>query len=199
MPRRARTGLPHPGPVHGARDQRGAARPRGSVSAVSGVTGPADWRDLEQGAPELAQLGLSRLRAAGVAMLGTLRPDGSPRISPIEPYLVRGQLLVGAMTWSTKAADLLRDPRYVLHSTVTGPDNGEGELKLHGSATQASQRLRAAATQAWWSGQPREQAVVFSLRIATGLFIEWDIGRALITVHRWSPCGGYSHTTRGYP
>jgi Pyridoxamine 5'-phosphate oxidase len=166
---------------------------------MTGVTGPADWRDLEQGAPELARLGLARLRASGVAMLGTLRPDGSPRISPLEPHLVGGQLLVGAMTWSKKAADLLRDPRYVLHSAVTGPDNGEGELKLHGSAVPASQGLRAAAAQAWWSGQPREQAVVFSLRIATALFIEWDIERALVTVHRWSPRDGYSHTTRGYP
>ncbi len=32
----------------------------------------------------------------------------------------------------------------------------------------------------------REQAVVFSLRIATALFIEWDIERALMTVYRWS-------------
>lgn len=32
-----------------------------------------------------------------VAMLGTLRRDGSPCISPIEPYLVNGRLLVGAM------------------------------------------------------------------------------------------------------
>jgi Pyridoxamine 5'-phosphate oxidase len=166
---------------------------------MTGVTGPVDWGDLERGAPELARLGLARLGAAGVAMLGTVRPDGSPRISPVEPQLVRGQLLVGAMTWSQKAADLLRDPRYVLHSAVTGPDSGEGELKLHGSAIQASPGLRAAATHAWWSRQPHEQAAVFSLRIATALFIEWDIERALMTVHRWSPRDGYRRATRGYP
>jgi len=28
----------------------------------------------------------------------------------------RGQLLIGAMTWSAKAGDLRRDARYVLHS-----------------------------------------------------------------------------------
>lgn len=87
----------------------------------------------------------------------------------------------------------------VLHSAVTGPDNGEGELKLHGSAVRASQGLRAAATHAWWSGPSGEQAVVFSLPIATALFVEWDIERALMTIHRWSPRGGYSRTTRGYP
>ncbi len=59
------------------------------------------WRDMEVGAPEIARLGAARLSAARVAMLGTLRRDGSLRISPTEPYLVHGRLLVGAMTWST--------------------------------------------------------------------------------------------------
>src|SRR5215472_18661367 len=104
---------------------------------MTGAAGMTDWLDLEQGAPEIARLGMARLNAARVAMLGTLRPDGSPRISPIEPYLVSGSLLAGAMTWSGKAADLRRDPRYVLHSAVTGPDSGEGELKLRGFAAEA--------------------------------------------------------------
>jgi hypothetical protein len=158
-----------------------------------------DWRDLEQGAPEIARLGLARLAAARVAMLGTLRRDGSPRISPIEPFVAKGHLLVGAMTWSKKASDLRRDPRYVLHSIVSGPDTGEGELKLHGSAVTAGRGLRDAVADAWWPGQPLEQAVVFSLRIATALFVEWDLDHGVMSVHRWTPGGGYHHTTRGYP
>jgi hypothetical protein len=58
----------------------------------------AGWRDLERGAPEIARLGMARLAAKRVAMLGTLRSDGSPRISPIEPHIVDGHVLVGAMT-----------------------------------------------------------------------------------------------------
>jgi Pyridoxamine 5'-phosphate oxidase len=95
---------------------------------------PGIWQDLELGAPQIVRLGMNRLNAAHVALLGTLRGNGSPRISPVEPCFAKGQLLVGAMAWSRKAADLRRDPRYVLHSAVTGPDNGEGELKLYGSA-----------------------------------------------------------------
>ena len=105
---------------------------------------------MQRGAPELAQLGLARLTSPRVALLGTLRRDGSPRISPIEPCITQGQLLIGAMAWSAKASDLRRDPRYVLHSAVTGPDTAEGELKLYGPAAQASQDLRAAAATAWW-------------------------------------------------
>jgi hypothetical protein len=48
----------------------------------------------------------------------------------LEPGIVEGHLITGAMAWSLKAEDLQRDPRYVLHSAVTDPDSGEGELKL---------------------------------------------------------------------
>ena len=90
------------------------------------------------------------------------------------------------MAWSAKASDLQRDPRYVLHSAVTGPDSGEGELKLYGSAVQAGQNLRAAAADAWWRAWPPEKAVVFTLHIGQAAFIDWDIDHGLMTVHRWA-------------
>jgi hypothetical protein len=157
------------------------------------------WRDVELGAPEIAQLGLARLNSARVALLGTLRPGGSPRISPIEPYIAGGQLLIGAMAWSAKASDLRRDPRYVLHSAVTGPDSGEGELKLYGSAVEAGQNLRAAAADAWWRAWAPDKAVVFTLHIGQAAFIDWDTGHGLMTVHRWSPGSGYAVASRPYP
>lgn len=160
---------------------------------------PGSWRDLELGAPEIARLGMDRIKAARVALLGTLRADGSPRISLVEPYVAEGQLLVGAMAWSGKAADLLRDPRFVLHSAVTGPDSGEGELKLYGSAVEAGPGVRGATAGAWWSAWPADRAVVFSLCIGQAAFIEWDIEHALMTVHRWSPEAGYRQTSRTYP
>jgi hypothetical protein len=154
---------------------------------------------MELGAPEIGQFGMARLNAARVALLGTLRRDGSPRISPVEPYVVQGQLLIGAMAWSAKASDLRRDPRYVLHSAVTGPDSGEGELKLHGSAAEAGQHLRDLAADAWWRALPPEKAVVFTLHIGQAAFVDWDIGHGLLTVHRWSPGSGYAAATRPYP
>ncbi len=142
---------------------------------------------------------MARLDLARVALLGTLRRDGSPRISPIGPYIAMGQLLIGAMAWSAKASDLRRDPRYVLHSVVTGPDSGEGELKLYGQAAEAAQDLRAAAADAWWLGWAPEKAVVFTLRIGQAVFIDWDIKGGLMTVHRWSPANGYVVASRPYP
>jgi hypothetical protein len=64
---------------------------------MTGATGMLSWRDLELGAPEIARLGRARLEAAGVALLGTLRRDASPRISPIEPYIAEGRLLIGVI------------------------------------------------------------------------------------------------------
>src|SRR5262249_8652213 len=157
------------------------------------------WREVEQGAPQIARLGLARLGAVPVAMLGTIRPDGSPRISPIEPYLVNGQLLVGAMTWSKKASDLHRDPRYTLHSVVSGTDSGEGDLRRSGSAVRPRPDLRGPAVGAGGPQPPREEAVVFSLRIAPALFVEGDLEHGRMTVHHWTPRSGYSHSTRRYP
>jgi hypothetical protein len=171
----------------------------GNVTDMAGAAGMPGWREMELGAPKIARLGMARLNTTRIAMLGTLRRDGSPRISPIEPYLVDGCLLVGAMTWSGKAADLRQDPRYALHSTVTGPDNGEGELKLYGLAVEASPGLRAEAADAWWSAQPPGKAIVFALGIARALFVAWDLQRGVMTVHRWSPQAGYSHSARAYP
>jgi hypothetical protein len=165
---------------------------------MAAVPAHASWRDVELGAPELARLGLARLTPR-VALLGTLRRDGSPRISPIEPHLAEGQLLIGAMAWTGKASDLRRDPRYVLHSVVTGPDTAEGELKLYGAAAQASQDLRAAAADAWWLAWAPEKATVFTLNVAQAVFIDWDIDSGLMTTHRWSPATGYATASRPYP
>src|SRR6184192_3641808 len=68
------------------------------------------WREFEDAVPELARLGRRRFEATRVALLGTLRKDGSPRISPIEPYLVLDHLLLGMLSRSHKALDLMVDP-----------------------------------------------------------------------------------------
>ena len=53
------------------------------------------WAALKKGAPELAREGWARFDRTHVALLGTLRRDGSPRISPIEPFLISGELVSG--------------------------------------------------------------------------------------------------------
>jgi hypothetical protein len=158
------------------------------------------WRDFEAAAPEIARLGKERLDRARVALLGTLRKDGSPRISPVEPFLTRGHLIFGAMSWSLKTRDLQRDPRCVLHSAISTPDSGEGELKLYGRATEVDdRRIRDGSPGVWWAERPSEAAVVFSLEIDQAAFISWDLEHGEMRVRRWSPELGYRVATRSYP
>jgi hypothetical protein len=157
------------------------------------------WRELELAAPEIAEPGKARLDETRVALLATLRRDGSPRISPIEPFFAEGQLVFGAMAWTLKARDLERDPRCTLHSAVTGPNEGEPELKLYGRAIEADDDLRAACPDGWWTDQPHEAARVFSLSIEEAAFVTWDYEGGEMTVRRWSRETGLKTSRRSYP
>jgi hypothetical protein len=156
------------------------------------------WRELADAVPAIAGPGRERLEAARVALLATLRPDGSPRISPIEPYLTDEHLLLGAMSWSAKAADLRRDPRCALHSVVADRDSGEGELKLFGRVVVAVSDVRDACSAAWWQGRPPELATVFTLQIEEAAYIDWDIEGGTMVVRRWSG-GRFTERRRRYP
>ena len=67
---------------------------------------------------ELAALGEERFERTGLVLLGTLRKDGWPRISPVEPLIAHGQLYRGMMWQSRKALDLLREPRCTAPSPI---------------------------------------------------------------------------------
>jgi hypothetical protein len=96
------------------------------------------WADFAAQAPELASLGTARFDATGLCLVGTLRRDGWPRISPVEPLIADGNLYLGMMPRSTKALDLRRDPRCVVHSTTSDRHGSEGDFKLYGNAVEIS-------------------------------------------------------------
>ena len=92
------------------------------------------WSDLNDSEPRLAELAEARLILPGVLLVVTIRRDGSPRLSPVEPLILEGDLWLSMMWQSRKASDLLRDDRVLVHSIVTTRDGTEGELKLRGRA-----------------------------------------------------------------
>src|SRR3990170_8103292 len=93
-----------------------------------------NWRAFEEAAPELARLGRERFDRTGVVLVGTLRRDGSPRVSPCEFFFFEDGLFLGMMWQSMKALDLLRDQRCVVHSAVIDKSDPAGEFKLRGRA-----------------------------------------------------------------
>ena len=92
------------------------------------------WNEFAGAAPELAALGEERFERTGAVLLGTIRRDGTPRISPVEHLFFEGRLFLGMMWQSRKALDLLRDPRCVVHSMVVDKNDPAGEFKLRGRA-----------------------------------------------------------------
>ncbi len=92
------------------------------------------WQEFEAQDPELAAMGEERLDRNGLVMLATLRKNGWPRISPVEPLFFNGQLYLGMMWRSQKALDLRRDPRCSIHNAVSDRHATEGEFKVYGRA-----------------------------------------------------------------
>ena len=70
----------------------------------------APGREFEQLAPELADRVRERFERTGLALVGTLRADGSPRVSGWEPLFADGEIWLGSMPGSRKNDDLRRDP-----------------------------------------------------------------------------------------
>ena len=91
------------------------------------------WSELEATVPEIAGPGRELLDRFQFVIIGTLMRDGSPRITPVEAYVIDGHLLANMIAQSLKALDLLRDPRVYVHAPVTAK-GGSPEFKLAGRA-----------------------------------------------------------------
>ncbi|MFD5826809.1 pyridoxamine 5'-phosphate oxidase family protein [Lentzea sp. NPDC060358] len=95
----------------------------------------ATWAQFTAEQPDMAAFVESRFAADRHALVATLRRDGSPRISGVEPDFSRGELWAGMMPGSLKSRDLQRDPRFALHcmSTTESMTNA-GDAKISGTA-----------------------------------------------------------------
>lgn len=73
------------------------------------AAGRVTWDEFAGEAPELADLGRKRLEDRGLCLIGTIRTDGTPRISPVELLIFEGRLYLGMM-WQV-AQSPRPDPR----------------------------------------------------------------------------------------
>jgi hypothetical protein len=137
------------------------------------------WSEIEHAHPRLARLGRRRLIDPGVVLVATIRRDGTPRLSPVEPLLMDGDLWLSMMWQSTKARDLVRDSRILLHSVITSRDGAEGEFKIRGRAREEGdpgvQRRYAevVAASLGWNPQPG-RFHLFAVDITEVTFISYD-------------------------
>jgi hypothetical protein len=90
------------------------------------------WRTFADEAPELATVVEGRFAAHLHHIIGTIRADGTPRLSGTEVHVEDGQLRIGMMPDAHKLADVLRDPRVEVHSAPLELDLANGDAKLAG-------------------------------------------------------------------
>ncbi|GAA5059713.1 pyridoxamine 5'-phosphate oxidase family protein [Nocardia callitridis] len=99
------------------------------------------WSRFTEEAPSVATVFTRRHRAAGnLCLLATLRADGSPRISPVEPMIFDGALLIVGMPHTRKFDDLARDHRFCLHTATVDTQVGDGDAKLFGTVTDVTDK-----------------------------------------------------------
>lgn len=95
----------------------------------------ATWTQFTADAPRISEIFTRRHAATGkLCMLATLRADGFPRISPMEPQIFENRLLLIGMPGTRKFEDLRRDPRLSLHTATVDTMVSDGDAKLWGTA-----------------------------------------------------------------
>lgn len=109
-----------------------------------------------------------------------------------DPYLLAGDLWLSMMWQSTKARDLLRDPRVLVHNVITSRDGAEGEFKIRGTAREehdpALQRryADAVAGSLGWNPEPG-RFHLFAAEIRQVTFISYDPSTGDQHVAMWPP------------
>lgn len=130
----------------------------------------ATWESFEAASPELAAFVRDHMHLR-VSYLGTLRPDGAPRVNPVTPWFAAGHLFIRMYPGSVKVRALERDARYSLHSAVPDDDGTGGEALLFGTAAVVEDlELLAAANEG--RSEPDRYVV-----------LEFDVTEAMTTIY----------------
>jgi hypothetical protein len=155
---------------------------------------------LRDTAPDIAGPMADRFEKSVLGMLGTIRRDGSPRVSPIETAFHDGRLFVGMMPGSTKSLDVERDPRISLVTALADKDDLAGEGKLFGVAarvTDTDLATRVLTEHAEAGGFDPESVAGSPLYeiLVTGAAWQYVDGDAFVT-RSWTAAGGLRHRRR---
>ncbi len=145
------------------------------------------WSQFRVAATQIGELAQEAFEDQHLAILGTLRRDGWPRISPCEVYFVGDEMLLGMMQESAKVVDLRRNSRITV---VNGQENRIpklGDVKLYGRAREVLDHdLRerfADAQEALISWRPPDASHVFAVDIDHASYISFGDRPRLL---RWT-------------
>ena len=160
----------------------------------------ASFADIENVEPDLADRVRAILSSTTNAVLGTIRRDGSPRLSGADPYFHDGQLRIWSMPLARKGQDMRRDPRVAVHSIPWdsrrlregAADVGLADAKVSGTAVLVSDGDERSAFRAWLKSErgfdPPDDWDLFTIDINALTVIAVDNGQ--LFVDRWSTTDG---------
>jgi hypothetical protein len=149
------------------------------------------WSEISARQPALGAIAERLLIEPGVLLAGTIRRDGTARVSSVEPLVLDGELWLSMMSGSAKSRDLGRDPRIVLNSVITSP-SPPAEIKVRGTAQpvtgQDRQERYAAAVRDQIGWQPVVgQFTLFIVEVADITYIGSEPETSAQHVAQWPP------------
>jgi Pyridoxamine 5'-phosphate oxidase len=159
----------------------------------------ASWDECEKVAPDLARVVRERFEATGLGFLGTLRRDGAPRISGIEPLFGLGAVWLGMMPNSRKALDLQRDPRLTLHAASVDKQVAAPDARISGrgvEVTDAEVMARYRATFAEDVGQEVPPGPMHLFRVDVSELMTLQPVEDHLLIEWWTEAGGLQRVER---
>ena len=166
----------------------------------------ASFADVERAEPDLAGRVRAILSSTRNAVLGTIRRDGSPRLSGADPYFHDGQLRIWSMPGARKGEDLRRDPRLALHSIPWDSRQlrdgaahvGAADAKVSGTAVLTTDPADLASFRGWLESErgfaPPVDWDLFTIDIDALAVISVESGQ--LVIDRWSTTDGRQTTRR---
>jgi hypothetical protein len=161
----------------------------------------ASWSEFVQEAPDIAARGAVLLTAGteqdatkpswfGIGFMATVRPDGSPHLSPVCPIVTKGRMFVAAVP--PKRENLERNGRFVLHAFLGGND---AEFQIRGRARPLDfppdiEAVKAAVEGTGMLADPETKERIFELSIESAHDAVWvDVGKPGTYAERrsWKP------------
>jgi nitroimidazol reductase NimA-like FMN-containing flavoprotein (pyridoxamine 5'-phosphate oxidase superfamily) len=148
----------------------------------------ATWAELAAAEPDLAVAGERIFRAFTLAFLATVRDDGGPRVHPVTITVHDGRLYVFLVEGTPKRSDLLRDPRYALHTFPSFPGGTvdsyvDDEVVLFGTARPVEGADTRAVVAAVHNDTVHERDLLFELDVERAQSKTRCDGKAVYT--RW--------------
>jgi hypothetical protein len=144
------------------------------------------WSDLEAAEPAIAAAArrLLWIPGFGLGYLATVRPDGGPRIHPVNVAIVDGHLVTFIVP-SPKLSDVRRDGRFALHAPGSETDNDEAAITGRAIERDGDAAFRTAAAAAL-PFTVADDSVLFELALETVLWAEYPTPPSFPPAyHRW--------------